>query len=577
VIARLPTVAGAALNGTFQLTATATGADPLTYEWRRNNIPVPGQTAAQLSLSNLQPADAGTYTVVVSNDVGSKTSTPMRLSLTTGVEITTPPQDATVYAFDSASFNVGATGGGKLSYQWLLNGMEIPGATKPQLSIPSAQTNAAYSVRVTNAAGGLVSTPAQLTVIPVTSPTLTSLAPRRANVGHYLRLVGTGLKWTTQVHFEKAGGGQVNAGFVIISNTELLVTVPAGTGANTTVQVTTRGGAAVTSQTFTAVSDPPNDLFVNARVIMSTGASVLGTLPRNFTIEVGEPDHAYNGYPDLEPEYKAVLSAWHSFTPTRSGTHSISTAGSSFDTRIAVYTGATVSSLTPVAANDDVDYDSGRYHSYTRFEAVAGTTYHIAVDGFKYGSFVVSGAYSLNVAYFTGTAIEGPPPLAERTDSGGVTLGGEGVTEAALAWAGADGIESGMPLNEVVTQFTFSAPADGEADAFGWTTYDVKGIPVLGLGMDSKTRELLLVDVHGVTSNVGQVLVPGAEYELRFWKDPSTGNWGALLNGEWIIHSLPLEPGVDISDLSVQWRPGATGSGQGSLEVKTLETLSPAR
>jgi hypothetical protein len=324
------------------------------------------------------------------------------------------------------------------------------------------------------------------------------------------------------------------------------------------------------------VSGPPNDLFVNARVIMSTGARVLGTLPTSFKAEVGEPHHAYNNIPNLETEYKATYSAWHAFTPTRSGTHSVSTSGSSFDTRIAVYTGATVSTLTAVAANDDVDYDSGRYHSYTRFEAVAGTTYHIAVDGFDFNFFYAAGAYSLNVAYVTGVAIEGAPAMTSRPDSGGVTLGGVGVTEAALAWAGADGIESGLPLHEAVTQFTFSAPTDGSADAFGWTAYDVQGNPVLGLGMDPQTRELLVVDVQGVTSAVGQILVPGADYELRFWKDPDTGNWGALLNGEWIIPALPLAPGVELSDLSVQWRPGGTGSGLGNLEVKSLETLSPA-
>lgn len=579
VISRLPALSVAALGGSFQFNASAAGSGTLSYEWRRNNLPLAGQTDPLLSLNNVQPGDAGTYTVVVSNDVGSTTSTPMRLSLITGVEITMPPQDATVYAFDSATFTVSATGGGKLSYQWLIDSVEIPGATKSQLTVPSAQADAAYSVRVTNAAGGLVSAPAQLTVIPVSAPTLTSLAPRLANVGHYLRLEGTGLKWTTQVRFETASGGTVEAGFVIISNTEILVTVPAGTAFNRPLHITTRGGTAESPLYFTAVSYAPNDYLVTSRIIKSTGDQVSGTMPQTFRPEVGEPAHAYINYPDLTPDLEATYSAWHSFTPTRSGTHIVSTAGSSFDTRVAVYTGSSVSNLTALAANDDADYDSGIYFSYTRFEAVAGTTYHIVVDGFFFRDpvtnavFVEAGDYSLNVSYFTGRAIKNSDHPVEEN---GVVLGGVGVTEAALVWSGEDGIDSGKALEEAVTRFVFSAPEMGAADTFGWTAYDIKGEPILGLGLDAQTKELLMLDAQGITTPIGQFLVAGAPYELRFWKDSVSETWGAFLNGEKIVRTLPLAPGVDISDLSVQWRPGPAGAGRGSLEIQSLETLPQA-
>src|SRR6185312_4883889 len=54
------------------------------------------------------------------------------------------------------------------------------------------------------------------------------------------------------------------------------------------------------------------------------------------------------------------------------------TAGSAFDTLLGVYTGNTVSNLTLVSANDNV---GGGSTSKVTFNAVAGTVFHIAVDG----------------------------------------------------------------------------------------------------------------------------------------------------------------------------------------------------
>ena len=62
-----------------------------------------------------------------------------------------------------------------------------------------------------------------------------------------------------------------------------------------------------------------------------------------------------------------------------SGLAAVDLRGSSFDTVLAVYTGTSLSGLTLVATDDD----SGEaVTSRIVFEAVAGTTYHIAVDGF---------------------------------------------------------------------------------------------------------------------------------------------------------------------------------------------------
>jgi hypothetical protein len=68
--------------------------------------------------------------------------------------ITNQPQSRTVYLGDNFQLSVGATGTGTLTYQWLLNGSPIAGATNSTLPILNAQSGDAgtYSVIVDNGA-----------------------------------------------------------------------------------------------------------------------------------------------------------------------------------------------------------------------------------------------------------------------------------------------------------------------------------------------------------------------------------------------------------------------------------------
>jgi WD40 repeat protein/serine/threonine protein kinase len=64
---------------TFQ--AAAFGASPLSYQWCKDGSDLPGQTNATLTLTEATPANAGNYSVVVMNTVGSVTSSNATLSL----------------------------------------------------------------------------------------------------------------------------------------------------------------------------------------------------------------------------------------------------------------------------------------------------------------------------------------------------------------------------------------------------------------------------------------------------------------------------------------------------------------
>jgi Calx-beta domain/FG-GAP-like repeat len=116
-----------------------------------------------------------------------------------------------------------------------------------------------------------------------------------------------------------------------------------------------------------------NDNFVNRSTLSGNTTSAIGT-NIGATGEVGEPDHDLSSSP--------LNSVWWTWIAPVSGTATIDTIGSDFDTTLGIYTGNSVSSLTYVASSDDIVAGINRV-SLVTFSAIAGTSYQIAVDGFS--------------------------------------------------------------------------------------------------------------------------------------------------------------------------------------------------
>jgi len=76
VIARQPQSRTNQVGTTATFAVVTTGTAPLSYQWRKNGTnlvnggQITGATSTNLSISGLQPSDAGTYSVVVSNSFG---------------------------------------------------------------------------------------------------------------------------------------------------------------------------------------------------------------------------------------------------------------------------------------------------------------------------------------------------------------------------------------------------------------------------------------------------------------------------------------------------------------------------
>jgi Ig-like domain-containing protein len=66
-------------NASFQVSAAGSG--PLSYQWFFDAAPLPGGTNSTLLLTNVQPAQAGLYSLVISNGFGSVTSVVAQLSV----------------------------------------------------------------------------------------------------------------------------------------------------------------------------------------------------------------------------------------------------------------------------------------------------------------------------------------------------------------------------------------------------------------------------------------------------------------------------------------------------------------
>jgi uncharacterized repeat protein (TIGR01451 family)/uncharacterized delta-60 repeat protein len=161
-----------------------------------------------------------------------------------------------------------------------------------------------------------------------------------------------------------------------------------------------------------ALAQPANDNFANATSIAGIAGSTSGT-SASATKESGEPLHAGDA---------GGGSVWFYWTAPVNGHVTFTTAGSGFDTLLAVYTGSAVNSLTPIAADDDSG--PGSTSSLT-FSAVAGTIYRIAIDGFggargnyslSWGSAGSAGVFGFTTTAYFASEREGSSPVFTSMD-----------------------------------------------------------------------------------------------------------------------------------------------------------------
>src|SRR5207245_308279 len=167
---------------TASFTVAATGTAPLSYQWQKNGVNIPGATASSYTTPVTTTSDSGsTFRAVVTNTAGTATSNAATLNVNAAPvvpTIATQPANQTVTAGQTATFTVAAIGTAPLTYQWKKNSTASSGATLSNYSTPatsSSDNGALFTVVVSNTAGSVTSSAATLTVNPApVAPSITT-------------------------------------------------------------------------------------------------------------------------------------------------------------------------------------------------------------------------------------------------------------------------------------------------------------------------------------------------------------------------------------------------------------------
>ena len=151
-------------GGNISLSVTATGATG--YQWKKDGSDIPSATNATYSKSGALPADAGSYTCVVTGAGGSVTSNPATITVNALPVITQQPTNQEITEGETLTLNVVATGA--TGYQWKKGEEVIPDATGATYTKEGATTADAgsYTCVVTGAGGSVTSNAATVTVNP---------------------------------------------------------------------------------------------------------------------------------------------------------------------------------------------------------------------------------------------------------------------------------------------------------------------------------------------------------------------------------------------------------------------------
>jgi hypothetical protein len=165
------------VNTTANFSVTAASVLPLSYQWQQNGTNLvnggkySGATTNVLTISGVTSNEVAFYSVIITNQAGSVTSSNATLTITYPPNITVQPTSLLVLPGTNVAFAATLGGAPPFSYRWLFNGTNLPSGTNASYAIATVLTNNAgnYSVVITNSAGSVTSSIAVLTVL--VSPT----------------------------------------------------------------------------------------------------------------------------------------------------------------------------------------------------------------------------------------------------------------------------------------------------------------------------------------------------------------------------------------------------------------------
>lgn len=262
-----PTNTAVVLGSSAIFQVQATGAAPLTYQWRKSGANIDGAVSTNFTIATTVATDAGNYDVVVVNAFGSSvTSAVATLTVLLPPTVTQSPLSRQVINGSNTTFTITATGTSLLSYQWRKNGANLGGAVATNYTITGVSTNheGSYDVVVSNPYGSVTSAVATLTVVflpTITTHPLDQTVASGNSVGLSVSATGTtplSYRWRYESEFISEA---TNATFTInpaltnsAGNYSVIVTNPYGMVTSATAAVTVYVPVAIASHPFSLVT-----------------------------------------------------------------------------------------------------------------------------------------------------------------------------------------------------------------------------------------------------------------------------------------------------------------------------------
>ncbi|MEO8525410.1 MAG: hypothetical protein ABI460_11875 [Caldimonas sp.] len=221
-ITRQPVDETVAIGQTAMFSVTASGDATLAYQWQRGGTAIAGATADSFTTPATALADSGAFfTVVVSNGVGSVTSTAATLTVSAiapVLTITQQPMGVGVVTGAMASFTVAGTcSSGTLGVHWQRSQggaafADIAGATAATYGVATTLADNGAQYRAVLDCSGQSATPSSTATLTVTAPGTVTLTPTPV-IG-----LSSGLAVTAQAY----GIDQVADGsFVFVSGSQV--------------------------------------------------------------------------------------------------------------------------------------------------------------------------------------------------------------------------------------------------------------------------------------------------------------------------------------------------------------------
>jgi hypothetical protein len=223
-------------------TAAASSSRPLTFQWRRDGVDIPGATLPSLTLESLMPSDGGLITVVVSDGANNVESAPARLAVLRLERVARQDEDAVIdfQSVAGVSYAIEFTTN-LVSNVWtpLFNGL---GGTGNVLSVVSPEQGTRATLFYRLRIGNVVSAPAGLLRVKVRKRGKFPLAlPFEEKAEEYGRITSSGAamlmdtlavwtpgQWSLAPHTARIiTGAAVGRHFPITANTATQLTLEA--------------------------------------------------------------------------------------------------------------------------------------------------------------------------------------------------------------------------------------------------------------------------------------------------------------------------------------------------------------